>query len=506
MLTQLLFYSRIFLLPIGAYLAALFLVRLLKSNRLIRRLRVPLHIALFLGTLLSIYVLSGAARDVTAFKLLKLLLWLDLVYLGVRVFEYSFLEEMLERRQLQVPMFFRDIARALILVFALTVLLKLIFDVEPSGLLVTSTVLSAIIGLALQETLSNIFSGAALQMEKPFQVGDWVFINEREGRIVEMSWRTTKIRNRDNDIIIMPNTEVAKHDILNYHEPNRLHRVRERIGTSYDDPPEQVKRALLEIVADVPEIKSEPKPDVLLLGYGDFSIDYELRYWIEAYERLPYIRDMVTSKIWYRFRREGITIPFPIRTVTMETIEHVEERHARDHAIRREEIAAMMAETDILAPFDTEILASLSARAVQSAYAEGEHLVRQGDRDSSFYIIVSGKVSVVTSADGREKLIGTFGPGYFFGEGALLTGEARTASVIAAEETIAVVIEKDDFRPVLEARPETAVTLSKILEQRSIELERARDTITISKNRKHTEHATETSSSLLNRIQRFFNL
>jgi len=497
-------FAWIFLLPSLGYLSAVFILRQwLYQIRLVHRLRIPIHLGLILGSLWLIYWLSGSESTAFLGRVLRILFYLDLVYLALRLFEVTLLEEILNKRQIRVPVFFRDIARALILVVSVTILMKFVFGIEPSGLLVTSTVFSAIIGLALQDVLANIFSGAALQMERPFQVGDWVLINNREGRIEQMSWRTTKIRNRDNDVIIMPNTEVAKHDILNYFEPDRLHRVRNEIGTSYDDPPEKVKRALLAVVADVPEILLQPSPEVFLLGYGDSSINYELRFWIDQYEILPTIRDRVMSKIWYRFRREGIQIPFPIRTVTMETAERVAQRTEAARTRRLEEIASMMEAIDILLPFSEEQRHTLAHRSRVQWFAPGEHLVRQGERDSSFFIILEGRVSVAAVIDDREKTIGTFGVGYFFGEVALLTGEARTASVIAEAECEALIIEKDVFRPLLEEKPETAVVLSEILQQRSIELEKARDTL---QEKRHRKTLSANTSSILGRIQRFFNL
>ncbi len=505
MVQEFLDFAKWFLLPLSAFLVALVIYRLASRIQLVHRVRYPILIGLMLGAVTWMFLLKPVDPEGIPARVLRMLLYLDLVYLALRLCETIFFEEMLRKRQIKFPRFFRDIARVLVLVLAVTVLLKLVFGVEPSALLVTSTVLSAVIGLALQDVLANIFAGAALQMERPFAVGQWVLIGDREGRVTEMSWRTTKIRTRDNEILIVPNTTVAQNDILNYNEPDELHRVNLDIGTSYNDPPEQVKRSLLALLRDTEGVAEEPPPVIHTTGYGDFSINYKLRFWIRDYEQRLNIEDRVMSKIWYRFKRDGIHIPFPIRSITVEQVEHQEAVAEADRQHRLDDMTHYMKGIDILAPFSEETLHQLAERGRSQIYGKHEMLVRQGDQDSSFYIILSGRVTVFTEMDNRRTDIGSFEAGSYFGEIALLTGQKRTASVMATEETEALVISKRIFAPLMEENPELAVTLSEILKKRAQELQKAKDEITLRRKVKQ-QRLEDSGTNLLSSIQRFFNL
>lgn len=494
-------------LPILGYLLAMAALRYLRRFRIVQKLQLPLVTLTTLALVLLEYHALGFNPDGFAANLLFLFFYLNLVYLVLRAIEHSILEEMMKKRDLNMPRFFLDIARFLLLVFALAFLLEVYFGIEPSGLLVTSTVLSAIIGLALQDSLANVFSGATLQMERPFKEGDWVNINGREGVVLEMSWRTTKIRTRTNDIIIIPNNAVAQHEILNYSEPERKHMCRMEIGASYDDPPEKVKAALLTLLSHSPRIMVSPKPEIFVVSYADFAINYQLRFWIEDYGALLAIQNDINSKIWYRFKRAGISIPFPIRNVMIEQVEHREQVLAEEEHNRTDAAVAKMEQIDILAPFSHEKLQELAEAAVIEVFAPGEFLVRQGDLHGSFMIVLAGRVEVFAQVHGKRKNIGVFPEGYYFGEVAMLTGEARTASVRAIEQAEVLVIAKRVFAPLLKENPELAVTLSTILQQRTQELQHESDAGPSLKNpRRLRQDADESSTRILSRIQRFFNL
>jgi len=181
--------------------------------------------------------------------------------------------------------------------------------------MVTSAVFSAVVGLAFQDILVNFLSGLIISLEKPFQIGDWVMVGEKDGRIADIAWRTTKLRTRENDYIIIPNSIIAKGQIINFYRPSRLHMVKTTVGVHYDIPPLKVKQILLRAARETGGVVESPQPEVHLQEYGDFKIDYELRIWIDEYENLPEIEDALHTSIWYLFKRDKIIIPFPIRTV-----------------------------------------------------------------------------------------------------------------------------------------------------------------------------------------------
>lgn len=182
---------------------------------------------------------------------------------------------------------------------------------------VTSGVVSIVLGLALQELLSNLMSGIVLSLEQPFKVGDWVKIASFEGAVVDQSWRAVRIRTRDNDYVLIPNTAITKEILVNFELPTPDHLVKIHVGVAYETPCGTATEALLAAAQRVEGLLRSPAPRVYVRDFQDSGILYELRVWIDNYESLHAIESDVRTQIWYSFKRYGISIPFPQRDVNL---------------------------------------------------------------------------------------------------------------------------------------------------------------------------------------------
>ena len=189
------------------------------------------------------------------------------------------------------------------------------FGIELTLFLGTSAVVGAVVGLALQDSLGNLFAGIALHTEAPFRVGDWVKVGDRDGKVEQISWRATRLRTWDGDTLTVPNNEVARHGILNYSLPKAPHSRVLSIGVSYHTPPNKVVSVLEGLLAQVQGLVPDPAPGVRVVHYDESAIRYEVRYWIPAYEDYRRIESEIHRLAWYHFRRHGIEIPFPSRNV-----------------------------------------------------------------------------------------------------------------------------------------------------------------------------------------------
>lgn len=190
-------------------------------------------------------------------------------------------------------------------------------EVGIGGLVTGSAITSLVIGLALQPILGNIFAGIVIGLEKPYRINDWIKLGDVEGRVVSMSWRTTHLRTRESDNLIIPNSKMAEDRILNYYYPHPMHLEKIVVGADYKTPPYRVRQALFAAAAGVPGVLEKPTPDVYVLAFADSSINYELRVWIEDIAQRPRIGSDIRSRVWEEFGRRGITIPFPMRTIEM---------------------------------------------------------------------------------------------------------------------------------------------------------------------------------------------
>src|SRR5262249_48697416 len=178
-----------------------------------------------------------------------------------------------------------------------------------------------------------------------YKAGDWVSIEGKEGKVLDSNWRSTRILTRDDDIIYVPNSTMAKGNIVNLTDPTPEHLCTKRIGVEYAAPPNTVRNVLVDVLLHVAGVLATPPPDVFLVDFADSAILYDLRYWITDNDRRVKIEAEIMRSVWYRLKREGIAIPFPIRDVFLHRAKAVE---------RPDEIIALLKRGDILQPLNEE--------------------------------------------------------------------------------------------------------------------------------------------------------
>ncbi len=174
---------------------------------------------------------------------------------------------------------------------------------------------SLVLGLALQPILGNFFAGLVISIEKPFRLNDWIKVGELEGRVVAITWRTTHLRTRDNDNLVIPNGKLADERLINYYFPHPVHLEHVKVSAHYNEPPYRIRQILLDVAAATSGVLDKPAPDVYVLSFEPSAILYELRVWIEDMALAHRIASDVRARIWEDFRRAGIDIPYPIQTL-----------------------------------------------------------------------------------------------------------------------------------------------------------------------------------------------
>ena len=170
---------------------------------------------------------------------------------------------------------------------------------------------AVVVGLALQDTLGNAMAGLALQADQPYKVGDWIRVGDHEGRVTQISWRSTVLRSRESTLVALPNSSIADSPIVNYSEPAPPTRIFVDVGVSYASPPNHVKAVILDAVSQVPLAMATPSPDVLVVDFANSSITYRARCYVQDMERSSLAQDQMRTAIWYAFQRSGLEIPYP---------------------------------------------------------------------------------------------------------------------------------------------------------------------------------------------------
>lgn len=169
------------------------------------------------------------------------------------------------------------------------------------------------IGFAAKDTLSNFISGIFLYMDRTFSIGDIIEIDGKVGKVVDIHLRKTVIRGFDNKIITIPNSRTAEAMVINYsQEPTR--RVQVPVGIAYEADLEKATKIILDIVKKDEDFLNEPKPGVVVKGFGDFSVDLEARAWVENKDFLDKKVKLI-KQIKIAFDKQGIEIPYPKRVM-----------------------------------------------------------------------------------------------------------------------------------------------------------------------------------------------
>ncbi|NLW49785.1 MAG: mechanosensitive ion channel [Candidatus Brocadiaceae bacterium] len=220
-----------------------------------------------------------------------------------------------------VPPLIRKLAVLVCAFLGFFLLIKWAFPgLDLTPVFVTSGALSIVVGLAVQDSLHNVLAGVVLSTERPFQVGDWIRIQDVEGAVTEVSWRVTKILTRQNDHVEVPNSVIIRERVLNHTRPTSLHLRKVRVGVAYEVPPGLAVGALTEAAARVGSVLKSPAPGVHFVDYADSALIYELRAYIDDYAAAEATDSELRKEIWYAFRRHAITIPFPQRDVNLRQI------------------------------------------------------------------------------------------------------------------------------------------------------------------------------------------
>jgi small-conductance mechanosensitive channel len=287
-----------------------------RRSFVVRQLTFPLTVAALAATLEVFGRLRPGYPWLPA-ALSWTLLFLGLITILRLLALFLFDVHLLGQRGVRLPPLLPAVAMALVYLFTALVTLKLrfpAFDVGP--LLATSAVTSLVLGLALQPILANFFAGLVISLERPFRINDWIRVGEQqEGRVVAITWRTTHLRTRDNDNIVIPNAKLADERVHNFYYPHPLHLERIRVPVHYKEPPYRVRRVLADCAAGVPGTLDKPSPDVYVIAFEDSAVVYELRVWIDDVANAPRIASDLRARAWEELRKAGMTIPFPTRTL-----------------------------------------------------------------------------------------------------------------------------------------------------------------------------------------------
>src|SRR5881398_4277607 len=225
-----------------------------------------------------------------------------------------------KKRETPIPHFLREIVGGIIFLVVLLFVLSYGYHAQAqlNGLLAGSGVVAIIVGFAGQNLFAGVIGGISIQLNRPYKVGDWLQVGERFAEVMEINWRSTRLRTNDNIYLDIPNNEMVGHEIVNLHYPTEVHAMRIRVGVEYKNPPNRVKDTLFRAASTADGVLAEPKTKIFLVDFAESAVIYEVKFYMGNHARINEVNDAVRTNVWYELKRQGITIPFPIRTLQVE--------------------------------------------------------------------------------------------------------------------------------------------------------------------------------------------
>src|SRR5881275_3521219 len=405
-----------------------------------------------------------------------------------------------QRRQTLIPHFLREVVGGIIFLIALLFVLSSGYHAEAqlTGLLAGSGVIAIIVGFAGQNLFAGIIGGISIQINRPYKVGDWLQVGERFAEVMEINWRSTRLRTNDGIYLDIPNNEMVSHQIVNLHYPTEVHAMRIRVGVEYKNPPNLVKEALIRAASTAKGVLAEPKTKVFLVDFGESACIYEIKYYMGNHSRINEINDAVRTNVWYELKRRGVTIPFPIRTLQVErkaVLPAQEEQAEAFSILRGEQLFDCLSE---------EQLNQMVNQARLKLFGRGEPVIEEGAAGESMFVMLRGAANVFVSKNGSKIQVATLAAGDCFGEMSLLTGEPRSATVRADADCYVMEIGKPVMAKVLSSAPSCMEQLSQLLAQRKMETEGILREATSADEHALTER--QYTANFLHRLRTFFQL
>jgi len=354
------------------------------------------------------------------------------------------------------------------------------YGVSLSSIVATSAVMTGVIVFSLQDSLSNILGGLVLQIDETFAVGDWVKIDQTAGKVKEITWRHVAIETRNWDTVIIPNSLLIKSQVTVMGQRSGEPLQQRRwvyFNVDFRVPPTEVIRVVTDalVTAPVEGSATDPPPNVVLMDFKESYCLYAARYWLTDLAKDDPTDSLVRNRIYFALQRADIPLSVPALTAFVESKDQERAKLHHEHEIAERLSALDLARVELFREMNDGERRVLAERLRYAPFMKGELMTRQGAEAHWLYIITKGSGEVIVSTDnGVHKTVSILHAGDFFGEMSLLTGEPRSASLKALEDSECYRLDRKAFEDILHGRPEIAHYLSELLARRKVEIEAVR--------------------------------
>ncbi|CAB3805603.1 hypothetical protein LMG28614_06238 [Paraburkholderia ultramafica] len=380
-------------------------------------------------------------------QVLEVVWWLQGARLATIVLDRAVLPETWHKERL-----FQDVLGALVFLAAAVGAIAFVLQLPVRGLLATSGALAVVLGLAIQSTLNDVFSGMVLNATQPFRIGDWMTIGDVEGKVVESNWRATSLLNGQGNIVVLPNSVAARTNIVNANQPSHTHGISVVLPVNPSIRPALVLAALSNAARSSGAVLTDPKPVVSVRRATIDAIEYEIVCYVPELDRKTDVRNDLFDLAHRHLLSRGVVLqPLSVPEAAPGGPDE-KQRLLRNVLIFR--------------TLEADELAQLAAKLTTHVFEADETIYTAADESGhELHILAQGVAKVIVPKDGGEIELRRLAPGDSIGQSGILAG-VRTAVVVRALTHATVLrLGKSALTPVLERRPEVAKEMCRLLSE-----------------------------------------
>ena len=338
----------------------------------------------------------------------------------------------------------QDVLGAVIFLAAIVAAASYVLQLPVTGLLATSGVVAIVLGLALQNTLSDVFSGIVLNTTKPYRLDDWVSIDGTEGKVIEIDWRATHLLTGQGGTLVIPNSVAAKAKILNLNRSADAHKIAISVTLPAQVRPRLVLDALQKTLQGVSAVLPTPKARVSIKNSDLTSVEYEASGFVSAVADKGEVRNQLFDLAYRHLKAVGI-------------LPGGEPHEAPASRPRR-----LLEDVKIFRSLDSAEKDRLSQHLIPQEFVAGQTVLEFGEATDHLLVIGSGVVSAAVPDGDTFVEAGRMGPGEIMGEEGVTLGKPSQARFTALTSCVIYRIEKDMLQACLQERSEIGTALSKL--------------------------------------------
>lgn len=399
----------------------------------------------------------------------------------------------------EAPRILQHLVTALLYLVAIGVILVVILGRSASGVLVSTSVIVGVLGLALQNVLADLFSGITIALERPFGVGDWISMPDGTmGRVTDISWQATHVKSLNESKLVIPNGYALRNVVHNYSQPTALYAEWLEISVDRSYEPSTVRRLLLEAALTCESILKNPTPVVNISDASSNPIRYTVYVHFRNFMARYSGKNDLFMNIHTFLTRAGVATAAPRYEISTEP--------AGERVLQMPSLREELASAAIFGMLSQEEIDVLASHSTYHTYYPGDVIMRQGEEESSVLIITAGVVQVSkTDERGNRIDVARLGSGDIVGEMSLLTGERRSATITALVQVSLIQVTKDGLQPLLERNPALSDAFAEVMLERQLHSKQFIESMKRS-NKAASDFVGDYLEAFVRRIQRFFRI